>query len=209
MLPDERYITTEQMFLDRMTMAMGGRAAEEIIFDHLSTGAQSDLEQITAMAYAMVVEFGMSNVVGHVNFNVAKRQEMQFYKPYSEKTAELIDAEVKRIVDEAHDRARRLLEEKDEEFNRVAEALLEREVLNENDLKELMGERPFKRPVYDRPATPTDDELDAEAATPDGGAESVLPPNGIAPVGGDGSAPLTTSGAAETEAGSLTADEDA
>lgn len=200
MLPDERYITTEQMFLDRMTMAMGGRVAEEIIFNHLSTGAQSDLEQITGMAYAMVIQFGMSEAVGHVNFNVAKRQEMQFYKPYSEKTAELIDAEVKRIVGEVHDRARRLLEEKDEVFRTMAEALLEREVLNENDLKELLGERPFKRPTYDRPATPDDGESATETATQDGGADSVAPSNGEAPLGGDG--------AAETEAGSLTADED-
>ena len=200
MLPDERYITTEQMFLDRMTMAMGGRVAEEIIFNHLSTGAQSDLEQITGMAYAMVIQFGMSEAVGHVNFNVAKRQEMQFYKPYSEKTAELIDAEVKRIVDEVHDRARRLLEEKDEVFRTMAEALLEREVLNENDLKELLGERPFERPTYDRPATPDDGESATETATQDGDADSVAPSNGEAPLGGDG--------AAETEAGSLTADED-
>ncbi len=200
MLPDERYITTEQMFLDRMTMAMGGRVAEEIIFNHLSTGAQSDLEQITGMAYAMVIQFGMSEAVGHVNFNVAKRQEMQFYKPYSEKTAELIDAEVKRIVGEVHDRARRLLEEKDEVFRTMAEALLEREVLNENDLKELLGERPFKRPTYDRHATPDDGESATETATQDGGADSVAPSNGEAPLGGDG--------AAETEAGSLTADED-
>ena len=201
MLPDERYITTEQTFLDRMAMAMGGRVAEEVIFNHLSTGAQSDLEQITGMAYAMVVEFGMSEAVGHVNFNVAKRQEMQFYKPYSEKTAELIDTEVKRLIDEVHDRARRLLEEKDEVFRTLAEALLEREALNEKDLIELLGERPFKRPTYDRPATPDDDgESATEESTQDGAMDNVALTNGEAPVGGDGTA--------EAEASSLTADED-
>jgi cell division protease FtsH len=151
MLPDERYITTQQTFLDRMTMAIGGRVAEEIIFDHLSTGAASDLEHITGMAYAMIVKFGMSDAVGHVNFDVSRRSEMSFYKPYSEKTAELIDAEAKRIVNDVHERAHQLLEEHKEQFEALAQALLEREVLNETDLKEILGERPYKRPIYDRP----------------------------------------------------------
>ncbi len=151
MLPDERYITTQQTFLDRMTMAIGGRVAEEIVFDHLSTGAASDLEHITGMAYAMIVKFGMSDAVGHVNFDVSRRTEMSFYKPYSEKTAELIDAEAKRIVNEVHVRAHELLDEHEEQFEALAQALLEREVLNENDLKAILGERPYKRPIYDRP----------------------------------------------------------
>ncbi len=189
MLPDERYIITEQTFLDRMTMAMGGRAAEEIIFDHLSTGAQSDLELITGVAYAMVVQFGMSESVGHINFNVAKRQEMQFYKPYSDKTAELIDAEVKRIIDDIHLRAQQILVEKDEVFRTLAEALIEREALNENDLKEILGERPFKRPIYDRPVdaeglpvnNPNDNVPRVDASAVDHTAS-----NGSADVGGDG-----------------------
>ncbi len=151
MLPDERYITNEQTFRDRMTMAIGGRVAEEIVFDHLSTGAASDLEHITGMAYAMIVKFGMSPAVGHVNFDVSRRSEMSFYKPYSEKTAELIDAEAKRVVDEIHARAHELLVEHKEQFEALAQALLEREVLNENDLKNILGERPYKRPIYDRP----------------------------------------------------------
>ncbi|MEM1042549.1 MAG: peptidase M41, partial [Bacteroidota bacterium] len=151
MLPDERYITNEQTFRDRMTMAIGGRVAEEIVFDHLSTGAASDLEHITGMAYAMIVKFGMSEAVGHVNFDVSRRSEMSFYKPYSEKTAELIDAEAKRIVDEIHARAHRLLDEHKDRFEALAQALLEKEVLNENDLKEVLGERPYKRPIYDQP----------------------------------------------------------
>ncbi len=197
MLPDERYITTEQTFLDRMTMAMGGRAAEEIIFDHLSTGAQSDLELVTGVAYAMVVQFGMSESVGHINFNLSKRQEMQFYKPYSEKTAELVDVEVKRIISEVHARAHRILEEKMEVFKAVAEALLEREVLNETDLKAILGERPFRRPIYDKPEVqPAVEDVGAPA---DPIADDLFPANGTTPVGGDGAA----------EAGSLAKDEGA
>ncbi len=197
MLPDERYITTEQTFVDRMTMAMGGRAAEEIVFDHLSTGAQSDLEHITGMAYAMVVQFGMSDAVGHINFNLAKRQEMQFYKPFSDKTAELIDAEVKRIIDDVHDRARKLLEEKDDLFRALAEALMEREVLNENDLKEILGERPYKRPIYDKPAVESQATLLQEIVESDDAHAS----NGTPVVGGDGTA--------EAEPDPLSRDEEA
>ncbi|MDX1439178.1 MAG: ATP-dependent zinc metalloprotease FtsH [Rubricoccaceae bacterium] len=186
MLPDERYITIEQAFLDRMTMAMGGRAAEEIVFNHLSTGAQSDLEHITSMAYAMVVQFGMSEAVGHINFNQSKRSEMQLYKPYSEKTAELIDAEVKRVIDEVHTRAHKLLEEKSAEFHTLAEALLEREVLNENNLKEILGERPFKRPIYDRPKSKNGEDSSSEPIEPNGLDEKSLSGSVGLPPSGDG-----------------------
>ena len=176
MLPDERYITTQQTFLDRMTMAIGGRVAEEIVFDHLSTGAASDLEHITGMAYAMIVKFGMSEAVGHVNFDVSRRSEMSFYKPYSEKTAELIDAEAKRVVNEVHARAHELLGEHKEQFEALAQALLEREVLNENDLKGILGERPYKRPIYDRPINaegePVNDPNDGSVEAAEALAES-------------------------------------
>ncbi|MEM9998516.1 MAG: peptidase M41, partial [Bacteroidota bacterium] len=175
-LPDERYITTKQAYLDQMTMTIGGRVAEEIKFGHLSSGASNDLQRITRTAYGMIVQLGMSEKVGHVNFDPGREQQNSFYKPYSDKTAELIDAEVKRVIDEVHERAHRLLREKNEVFEALAQALLEKEVLNENDLKEVLGERPYKRPIYDREGEPPAD-LDAVS----GGDGAVVEPDQVEP----------------------------
>ncbi|GIV59262.1 ATP-dependent zinc metalloprotease FtsH [Rhodocaloribacter litoris] len=143
-LPDERYITTRDAFLDQMTMMMGGRVAEELVFGHLSTGAQNDLERITSLAYAMVVDYGMSERVGDVSFNLARRQDGPFLdKPYSEKTAELIDQEVKRIIEEVRRRARALLQEKRDKLEEMARTLLEKEVLGPRDLVQILGPRPY------------------------------------------------------------------
>ncbi len=143
-LPDERYLYTREALMDRMTMALGGRVAEEITFGKITTGAQNDLERVTAMAYAMVVDYGMSEAVGYVSFNLSgKSQEgMMFDKPYSDATAHLIDNEVKRIINEARERARVLLTERADEVERLAQALLAREVLGPRDLVELLGARP-------------------------------------------------------------------
>ncbi|MFQ5571657.1 MAG: ATP-dependent zinc metalloprotease FtsH [Rhodothermales bacterium] len=143
-LPDERYITTKEAFLDRMTMMIGGRVAEEIIFGHLSTGAQNDLERITRTAYAMVVDYGMSERVGHISFNLSrsKNDSPMFEKPYSDKTAELIDDEVKILIEEVRDRAHKMLEEKRDKLEELAQALLEKEVLGPKDLVDILGERP-------------------------------------------------------------------
>ena len=151
MLPDERYINTRDAFLDRMTMAIGGRVAEEIIFGHLSTGAQNDLERITKMAYGMIVHYGMSDAVGHVSFDLDNQNGATFYKPFSEKTSELIDAEAKRIINEVHRRAHELLTEKADKLEELAQALLQKEVLNEQDLTDVLGERPYKRTAHDAP----------------------------------------------------------
>ncbi|MEL6769536.1 MAG: ATP-dependent zinc metalloprotease FtsH [Bacteroidota bacterium] len=183
-LPDERYITTKEAFLDQMTMTIGGRVAEEIKFGHLSSGASNDLQRITRTAYGMIVQLGMSDKVGHVNFDPGREQQASFYKPYSDKTAELIDAEVKRVVDGVHERAHRLLRERNEEFEALAQALLEKEVLNENDLKEVLGERPYKRPIYDQavdaeqqPVNESNDDLDAVS----GGDGAVVEPDQVEP----------------------------
>ena len=143
-LPDERYITTKDAFLDQMTMMLGGRVAEEIIFGQLSTGAQNDLERITQTAYAMVVDFGMSERVGHVSFNVARqrRQGPVFEKPYSDNLAQLIDAEVKDIIDNVRQRAFVLLTEKHDKLEELARELLKREVLGPKELVAILGERP-------------------------------------------------------------------
>ncbi|GIV57420.1 MAG: ATP-dependent metallopeptidase FtsH/Yme1/Tma family protein [Bacteroidetes bacterium] len=173
-LPDERYITTRDAFLDQMTMMMGGRVAEEIVFGHLSTGAQNDLERITSLAYAMVIDYGMSERVGDVSFNFARRQEGPFLdKPYSEKTAELIDQEVKRIIEEVRQRARRLLEEKRDKLEEMAQTLLEKEVLGPRDLVEILGPRPHGSYVSLNGHQVRADEADREA--PEGQDEAPEP----------------------------------
>ncbi len=144
-LPDERYITTRQAFLDQMTMMMGGRVAEEIKFGQLSTGAQNDLERITKTAYAMVVDFGMSAEVGHVSFNMSRRRDgtPMFDKPYSETMASTIDKEVRTLIEEVRQRAWNLLSEKRDRLEELAQLLLEKEVLGPRDLVGVLGERPF------------------------------------------------------------------
>ncbi len=143
-LPDERYLYTKEALMDRMTMAIGGRVAEEIVFGRITTGAQNDLERITAMAYAMVVDYGMSEKVGYVSFNLSGRddQRMMFDKPYSDTTALLIDEEVKVLIGNVRDRAREMLHERRAQLNLLAQALLDREVLGPKDLVELLGARP-------------------------------------------------------------------
>ena len=143
-LPEERYLYSREALLDRMTMAIGGRVAEEIVFGSITTGAQNDLERITKMAYAMVVDYGMSEAIGQVSFNLSRRGEDEplFDKPYSDATAEAIDREVKQIIDEARERARVLLRDKRDLLNQMAEALLDKEVLGPSELVEILGERP-------------------------------------------------------------------
>ena len=143
-LPEERYLYTREALIDRMIMAMGGRVAEEIIFGRISTGAQNDLERITAMAYAMVVDYGMSEKIGYVSFNLSGRGEQGpvFDKPYSDETARMIDQEVKSIIDEVRKSARALLEKHRDKLEEMAQALLSKEVLGPKDLVELLGERP-------------------------------------------------------------------
>lgn len=143
-LPEERYLYTREALTDRMTMAIGGRVAEEIIFDKISTGAQNDLENITKMAYAMVVDYGMSERVGFISFNLSNSGESpMFEKPYSDETARIIDEEVRNIINESRERARKLLLEKSEKLEEMAQALLDKEVLGPRDLVEILGPRPF------------------------------------------------------------------
>lgn len=142
-LPEERYLYSREALIDRMTMAIGGRVAEEIVFGRITTGAQNDLERITKMAYAMVVDYGMSEAVGQVSFNMSQREDSpMFDKPYSESTAEKIDEEVRSIIEEVRENARRLLMRKRSKLDEMAQALLDREVLGPAELVEILGERP-------------------------------------------------------------------
>ena len=140
-LPKEEYITRTEALLDRMCMTFGGRAAEKIIFGKISTGAQSDLDQVTKMAYSMVSVFGMSDEVGQVSFY--GMQNESFTKPFSDSTATKIDDEVRRIVQSQYERAQDLLLERREELNIIARQLLDHEVILKSDVTRLIGERPF------------------------------------------------------------------
>ncbi|MFK7770632.1 MAG: ATP-dependent zinc metalloprotease FtsH [Saprospiraceae bacterium] len=139
-LPKEEYITRTEALLDRMCMTFGGRAAEKIIFNKISTGAQSDLDQATKMAYSMISVFGMNEKVGNVSFH--GMQQNQFAKPYSDATATLIDDEVRKMVEAQYLRAQDLLKDKRNELEILANELLEKEVLLKSDLEKLIGPRP-------------------------------------------------------------------
>jgi AFG3 family protein len=144
-LPKEQFLyTTEQLF-DEMCMTLGGRAAEEIVFGKISTGALSDLERITKMAYSMVTMYGMNSKIGNISFYDSKQSEYSFNKPYSEATAETIDQEVRAIIQEAYDRTKQLLIDKRKELELIAQELLKKEIIFQTDLEVLIGKRPFER----------------------------------------------------------------
>ncbi len=140
-LPKEEYIVRTEQLLDRMCMTFGGRAAESIVFDKISTGAQSDLDQVTKMAYSMISIYGMNDKVGNVSFYGLSRDQVM--KPYSEATASLIDEEVRKIVETQYIRAKALLTERRQELEILAQRLLEKEVLLKSDVLKLVGPRPF------------------------------------------------------------------
>ena len=141
-LPEERQITTKEQMFDELCAALGGRAAEELIFKTISSGALNDLEKVTKQAYAMVSYFGMSDKVGNISFYDSTGQnEYGFTKPYSEKTAELIDREVKDLIDQAYNKAKEILVKNKEKHAKLANLLLEREVIYAEDLVKIFGKR--------------------------------------------------------------------
>lgn len=142
-LPKEQFLYQTEQLTDEMCMTFGGRAAEEIVFGKISTGALSDLERITKMAYSMVTVYGMNKEIGNISFYDSKQSDYTFNKPYSEATAEKIDREVKKIIDEAFERTKRLLTEHREHLEIIAKELLEKEILFQSDLERLIGKRPF------------------------------------------------------------------
>ncbi|MEM7548978.1 MAG: ATP-dependent zinc metalloprotease FtsH [Bacteroidota bacterium] len=144
-LPKEQFLyQTEQLF-DEMCMTMGGRAAEEIIFKKISTGALSDLERVTKMAYSIVSIYGMNDKIGNVSFYDPKQSDYNFTKPYSESTAETIDGEVRKLIEQAYETTKSLLKDKLNELEIVAKELLEKEIIFQSDLEKLIGKRPFEK----------------------------------------------------------------
>lgn len=145
-LPEERQITTFEQMLDEICAALGGRAAEYTVFGKISTGALSDLEKITKQAYAMVTIYGLNDKIGNISYYDSSGQsEYSLSKPYSEKTAETIDEEVKKLIDMAYERTKTILLENRDKLNILAEQLLEKEVIFREDLEIIFGRRPFDK----------------------------------------------------------------
>ncbi len=142
-LPEERLIVRPEQMLDEMCAALGGRAAEKVIFDKISTGALSDLEKVTKQARAMVTIYGLSDKIGNLTYYDSGQSEYGFTKPYSEQTAELIDSEISAIIEEQYQRAIKLLEENKDKLTELAEVLLEKEVIFKDNLEKIFGERAF------------------------------------------------------------------
>jgi AFG3 family protein len=144
-LPKEQYITRKEKLLDEICMTLGGRAAESVVFDKISTGAQSDLDTITRLAYEMIVNYGLNEKVGNVSYYSMLGES--YNRPFSEQTAYIIDQEVKNMIEEQYLRVKQLLRDKRVELDKLATALLDKEVLHRADLEELIGKRPFSDPT--------------------------------------------------------------
>ncbi len=144
-LPKEQFLYQTDQLIDDMCMGLGGRAAEEIIFGKISTGALSDLERVTQVAYNIVSIYGMNDKIGNVSFYSSKQQDYNFNKPYSEATAQIIDEEAKKIITNAYARTLELLKHKEKELEILAKELLEKEILYQVDLERLIGKRPFEQ----------------------------------------------------------------
>ena len=142
--PKEQYLYNTDQLTDQICMTLGGRASEEIFFHKISTGAQNDLQQITKIAYAMVSIYGMNDKVGNISFFDPQQGEYNFTKPYSDETAKMIDQEVRKLIDAAYERTKALLRDKKAQVEKLAEALLTREVLFQSDVEALIGKRPYE-----------------------------------------------------------------
>ncbi|MFP4847243.1 ATP-dependent zinc metalloprotease FtsH [Winogradskyella sp. PE311] len=145
-LPEERLIVRPEQMLDEMCAALGGRAAEKVIFDKISTGALSDLEKVTKQARAMVTIYGLSEKVGNLTYYDSGQSEYGFTKPYSEQTAELIDKEISDIIENQYKRAIELLEKNKDKLTELAEVLLDKEVIFKDNLEKIFGKRPYDKP---------------------------------------------------------------
>jgi AFG3 family protein len=155
-LPEERSLNTYEQMLDEMCSTLGGRAAEDLVFGRISTGALNDLEKVTRQAYAMVSYFGMSPKIGNLSyFDSTGQNEYAFSKPYSEHTAKVIDEEVSRIVEDQYERAKKILKENATKHNQLAELLLEKEVIFSEDLEQIFGKRKLSEHVIEEEANGT------------------------------------------------------
>jgi AFG3 family protein len=160
-LPKEQFLYTTEQLTDGMCMTMGGRVAEDLVFGKISTGAQNDLERITKLSYAMVTIYGMNSTIGNVSFH-DPQNEYNFNKPYSEKTSEMIDHEVRLLISDVYDKTKQLLTDKRDGLEKLAQKLIEKEILFQADLEEILGKRPFdNRTTYDEFVNGTGDQTPA------------------------------------------------
>ena len=168
--PKEQYLYNTDQLTDQICMTLGGRASEEIFFGKISTGAQNDLQQITRIGYAMVTVYGMNSKVGNISF-YDPQADNSFTKPYSEETSKIIDEEVRKLIDDAYERTKQLLTEKKADVEKLAEALLDKEVLFQSDVEALIGPRPFE----EKKALDVDVDENTEKHH-DGGISEGVPP---------------------------------
>jgi cell division protease FtsH len=167
-LPEERQITRTEQLLDEMCATLGGRAAEKVMFDKISTGALSDLERVTKMSYAMVSIYGLNDKLGNISYYDPQGSEFAFSKPYSESRAELIDLEVSKIIEGQFERAVRLLEENKDKLSKLAELLLEKEVIFKEDLESIFGKRTFAKDLEQEKQEQLEkDKKEKEKSNPD------------------------------------------
>ena len=180
-LPEERQITTTEQMLDEMCAALGGRAAEDLVFNKISTGALSDLEKVTKQAYAMVSIYGLNERIGNRSYYDSRGDQM-FTKPYSEETSRIIDEEVGKIIDGAYNRAKEILQSNFDKLSALADSLLTNEVIFREDVERILGERPFQKPETALPSpeaaaapeaekTSAEDPGDAPDRAPESAAE--------------------------------------
>lgn len=173
-LPKEQFLYQTEQLMDEMCMALGGRAAEEIKFAKISTGALSDLERITKMAYSIVSVYGMNSKLGNVSFYDSKQSEYNFNKPYSDATAELIDEEVKKLISDAYKRTLNLLKKHQAELEIVAKELLDKEIIFQADLERLIGKRPFEQPTTYQAFADQEDPEKVEDPDQEGDLDNVV-----------------------------------
>ena len=160
-------VRPEQM-LDEMCATMGGRAAEKVIFNKISTGALSDLEKVTKQARAMVTIYGLSDKIGNLTYYDSSGQsEYGFTKPYSEETAVIIDKEISSLIEQQYQRAIKILEDNKDKLTQLAEVLLEKEVIFKDNLEKIFGKRPFDVESETLIHTPVEENLEAESQEKD------------------------------------------
>lgn len=166
-LPKEQFLYQTDQLLDEMCMTFGGRVAEDIVFNKISTGALSDLERITKMAYSIVTVYGMNEEIGNISFYDSKQSEYNFSKPYSDATAQRIDQEVKKVIDQCYARTKQLLSMHRTHLEVIAKELLEKEILFQSDLERLIGKRPFAgQTTYQKFTNGQQPEVKEEAEKP-------------------------------------------
>ena len=179
-LPEERSITTTEQILDQICSALGGRAAEQLVFNKISTGALSDLEKVTKQAYAMVSIYGLNDRIGNISFYDSQGRDM-FTKPYSDDTAKIIDEEVSKLIEFQYSRAKSILSENQDKLTLLAERLLTNEVIFKEDLEEIFGKRQWDISSQDEVQS-SEDAVIISPVAPEGPAGPVAPARPVNPI---------------------------